>query len=420
MGHRRASKPRAARQGRGQSNPWGGGLFLFEAGPDQSRFLFESGLTGRVDKENGVIRGVALLTAGIKAKGHDLHIDEQTLEQVFECAVRRGQVPVKLDHKTGIENVCGYLTNFRKDGAKLLGDWFLLKSHREYETTLEKADRMPGCFGMSAAFVGKEAVGRNGLKCARCEDLVSVDCVTQPAANPNGLFSVDTGDEGMAKDKTSGEPKEQAGKEPTLADVMAAVTGLTQRLDTMQESIEAHGQFIDSIIEGQEGDEPEAEEGDGGDVEAAGAQGAKGAAASATAGGELSAGERAERKVDRLIESIGEATELQEAEEEHAQIETALSAVDKRITELEAENTALKEASKGGTTAAGISPGVGGPIKVEGRPLFFHEKQDGEFEKSVVTLLEEKTGGNRAKAFELAQRDNPGAYKDYLRRIGVL
>ncbi len=419
MGHRRASTPRAARQGRGQSNPWGGGLFFFEAGPDRSRFLFESGLTGRVDKENGVIRGVALLTAGIKAKGHDLHIDEETLEQVFECAVRRGQVPVKLDHKTGIENVCGYLTNFRKEGAKLLGDWFLLKSHREYETTLEKADRMPGCFGMSAAFVGKESVGRNGLKCARCEDLVSVDCVTQPAANPNGLFSVDTGDEGMAKDKTSGEPKEQAGKEPTLADVMAAVTGLTERLDTMQESIEAHGQFIDSLIEGQEGDDPEAEE-DGGEEEGGEVEAAAGAGKADAGGAELSAGERAERKVDRLIASIGEATELQEAEEEQEQIETALSAVDKRITELEAENTALKEANKGGTTAAGISPGVGGPIRVEGRPLFFHEKQDGAFEKSVVTLLEEKTNGNRAKAFELAQRDNPGAYKDYLRRIGVL
>ncbi len=400
MGHRRASTPRAARQGRGQSNPWGGGLFFFEAGPDRSRFLFESGLTGRVDKENGVIRGVALLTAGIKAKGHDLHIDEETLEQVFECAVRRGQVPVKLDHKTGIENVCGYLTNFRKEGAKLLGDWFLLKSHREYETTLEKADRMPGCFGMSAAFVGKESVGRNGLKCARCEDLVSVDCVTQPAANPNGLFSVDTGDEGMAKDKTSGEPKEQAGKEPTLADVMAAVTGLTERLDTMQESIEAHGQFIDSLIEGQEGDDPEAEE-DGGEEEGGEVEAAAGAGKADAGGAELSAGERAERKVDRLIASIGEATELQEAEEEQEQIETALSAVDKRITELEAENTALKEANKGGTTAAGISPGVGGPIRVEGRPLFFHEKQDGAFEKSVVTLLEEKTNGNRAKVFEI-------------------
>jgi hypothetical protein len=45
---------------------------------------------------------------------------------------------------------------------KLVGDWHLLKSHEEYETMLERAERMPECFGMSAAFMGEAAGALRG------------------------------------------------------------------------------------------------------------------------------------------------------------------------------------------------------------------------------------------------------------------
>ena len=71
---------------------------------------------------------------------------------------------------------------------KLVGDWHLLKSHEEYETMLERAERMPACFGMSAAFMGEEE-SAGGRRLARCEELIAFDCVAQPAAMPSGLFA---------------------------------------------------------------------------------------------------------------------------------------------------------------------------------------------------------------------------------------
>lgn len=144
----------------------------------------------QVDQANSVIRDVSLITGGIVAEGHDLHVDATTLTQILLAAQKAGQVPVKLNHGSGVENVCGYLDNFRlsDEGNKVLGDWHLLKSHEETPMMLERAERMPGCFGLSVAFKGK-GVEIGGKKVARCEELKAVDCVASPAANPDGLFS---------------------------------------------------------------------------------------------------------------------------------------------------------------------------------------------------------------------------------------
>lgn len=123
----------------------------------------------RVDRANGIIREVGLITSGVKARGHELHVDDTTLAQMLSCANTRGKVPVKLNHPSAIENVCGYVTNFAVKGGKLVGDWHLLKSHEEYETMLERAERMPECFGMSAAFMGEEE-SAGGRRLARCEE----------------------------------------------------------------------------------------------------------------------------------------------------------------------------------------------------------------------------------------------------------
>jgi len=146
----------------------------------------------RVDRANGIIREVGLITSGVKARGHELHVDDTTLAQMLSCASQRGKVPVKLNHPSAIENVCGYVTNFAVKGGKLVGDWHLLKSHEEYETMLERAERMPECFGMSAAFMGEEQTA-GGRRLARCEELIAFDCVAQPAAMPSGLFAAKNG-----------------------------------------------------------------------------------------------------------------------------------------------------------------------------------------------------------------------------------
>ncbi len=149
------------------------------------------GISARVDRQAGIIRGVAVITSGVTAKGHDLEVDSKTLSQIAEFGRAKGRVQVKLNHRDpqALQSICGYLTGFRIEGNKVLADWHLLKSHEEFHRIMEKAEVMPDCFGLSAAFSGpKQGEKVGGKKCARVEELLAVDCVPMPAANPEGLF----------------------------------------------------------------------------------------------------------------------------------------------------------------------------------------------------------------------------------------
>ena len=139
-----------------------------------------------VDTENAVILGVSVITSGLVARGHDLAVDAVTLEQVLSAAETKGQVPVKVNHKSGAEAVCGYLDGFRLEGKKIKADWHLLQTHPQTPQILEIAERMPSGVGLSASFLAPAKTEKGK---ARCEELLSVDYVTLPAANPDGLFS---------------------------------------------------------------------------------------------------------------------------------------------------------------------------------------------------------------------------------------
>lgn len=123
-----------------------------------------------------------------------MQIDDKTLEQVRDCALtHKGGVKVKMNHKTGFDDIVGVLKNFRVEGDQVKADLSLLKTHERFSTILEMAESMPEEFGLSIAFSGqKEKI--DGVKYARCFELYSVDLVDAPAANPSGLFSrlVDT------------------------------------------------------------------------------------------------------------------------------------------------------------------------------------------------------------------------------------
>jgi hypothetical protein len=143
-----------------------------------------------VDTEAGVIRGVSVLTSGLVARGHDLAVDGVTLKQLIAAAeAKGGQVPVKVDHKSGAAAVCGYLDNFHLDGGKAKADWHLLATHPQRDQILEVAQRMPTGVGLSASFIAPPDAERGK---ARVQELISVDYVTLPAANPDGLFSART------------------------------------------------------------------------------------------------------------------------------------------------------------------------------------------------------------------------------------
>src|SRR5882672_4402143 len=117
---------------------------------------------GKIERDKGIIHGVSLITANIEARGHDLHTDGTTLEQVCELANGMGQVPVKWNHKTGADSVNGYVTNFRVDGNKTKADWHLLLSHPNFDQAIELAERMPQNVGLSVAFVGSKPEEKAG------------------------------------------------------------------------------------------------------------------------------------------------------------------------------------------------------------------------------------------------------------------
>jgi hypothetical protein len=146
-------------------------------------------LDGTIDQANAVIAGVSVITVG-EAKGHEMSIDERTLEQVKRAAeTYSGGLKVKTDHYTGFDNIVGTLKNFVIDGDQLRADLHLLKNHEATARILEMAELMPDTFGLSISFSGDHEKGSEGTTFARCEEIYSADLVDTPAANPTGLFS---------------------------------------------------------------------------------------------------------------------------------------------------------------------------------------------------------------------------------------
>lgn len=145
---------------------------------------------GQIDAASGVIRGVSLITEG-PALGHGVMVDATTLQQVKAAAEQyEGGLKVKLDHSGGAGDIIGYVDALRIEGQKLLGDLHLLENspHRGY--VLEIAEKIPDTFGLSIAFSGPvEMSADKKTVLQRCTEIYSVDLVSEPAANAEGLFS---------------------------------------------------------------------------------------------------------------------------------------------------------------------------------------------------------------------------------------
>lgn len=148
--------------------------------------------SGHVDPAAGIIKGVAVITAGALRAGDERNfkIDSTTLAQIAaSAATYSGGLKVKMTHAGDAGDIVGYLTNFHIDGATLRADLHLLENSPQRAYILEIAQKIPDTFGLSVAFSGKpEKHGRDTF--ARCSEIYSADLVSEPAANPNGLFDV--------------------------------------------------------------------------------------------------------------------------------------------------------------------------------------------------------------------------------------
>ena len=416
---------------------------LFHFNQDLIQPLTETGL-GKINATNGVIYGVSLITSGIEARGHGLQVDDTTLKQMLAAAQEKGQVSVKTNHGTGADAVNGYLNNFRIVGKKLLGDWHLLKTHPQNAHILEMAERMPKNVGLSAAFMG-EPEKKKDAKFARCSELVSVDLVAQPAANPDGMFAaknaahgawsmeqgsrklneflrgtVDMRGAGMAKTAQPGKgAPTDASQEETQGNPLDAILG---RLDDIEQNLngrldEMQGQIDEAL--GAPADKGEGDEEDEGGEEFEGGPGEGGEGGE---GGEFAADniltqfsqrlfqlekgirdEKQKRKIAterHAFEVIqGKVDELLEF---NAELMTANQAAIERIQELEAAlaSPERKRPSAGVAGMFAFGAAAGGATNLTA------------FETRVQALVGE--GKSKSEAVDLAVKEDPARYATHL------
>jgi hypothetical protein len=183
-----------------------------------------STLDNRIDAAEGVIYGVAVITKG-PALGHGMSVDDTTLAGVVAQAnTYEGGMKVKLDHTDSAGAIVGYLRNFRIEGDAVRADLTLLKSspHRDY--VLEIASTIPDTFGLSISFSGAdEKIGDHVF--ARCTEIYSADIVSEPAANPSGLF--------QAGDTQPTSPLQMTPEEIQAA-IAAALAPLTEKIAALE------------------------------------------------------------------------------------------------------------------------------------------------------------------------------------------
>lgn len=183
----------------------------------QTSFYVAFGRDLKVDVEKRVIPGFAVATLG-PAVGHDEIIDEETLNQIVQLG-QRAPVRCRIDHPDQVdpkmpqianklEKLVGFAKNFRRDGNVVRADCYVLPS-----AAAPLGDKLLALANSEAAdFFGASMVhiSRTDNKRVRVEELLALDFVDFPAANPSGLFSVGTRKESNMADPLK--PAERDGK----------------------------------------------------------------------------------------------------------------------------------------------------------------------------------------------------------------
>jgi len=152
--------------------------------------------------DGDVFRNVSVITIG-EAKGHACFVDKTCLQQILNCARKFPKgVKAQLNHFSGIESVFGVINNFHIEGDRLLGDLTLFPEHPDYLLTKRQIQTLSDSLGFSVFFSGDdENIG--GTCFCRCQELHSIDFVTNAAANPGGIFSRGTRTESRSNNATN-------------------------------------------------------------------------------------------------------------------------------------------------------------------------------------------------------------------------
>lgn len=132
---------------------------------------------------------VSILTVG-EAKGHNLLIDQTSLEQALAVALTMKRIKVTMGHGAEVSGILGYIDGFKIEGDRLMGDLTLFNTN-EAQFVQHLANVLPEGFGLSLTFSGvPEQVAGNRF--ARVSEIYDISVVSSPAANSAGLFSAFT------------------------------------------------------------------------------------------------------------------------------------------------------------------------------------------------------------------------------------
>lgn len=179
--------------------------------------------------------GISVATVG-PALGHEMFVDDVTLLQAEQAGLAGSPVKVFVDHDESIDSLIGFLSGFRIEEDQLRADLELLGSHPQSDFYAEILTKAPGRVGFSMTFAGKpEEVGDRRF--ARVENLVSVDLVSRPAANPDGVFKA--GSVEPQVDTSAGGMDEKSVSKEVEFDAKAAIEALSAVVSKLEESVAA-------------------------------------------------------------------------------------------------------------------------------------------------------------------------------------
>jgi hypothetical protein len=191
-------------------------------------FSFKVAPKFSVDRTANKLRDVALLTAGLEAKGHGIYIDERTIETAAEVvALRNKRLKAAFRHPSLLDlltsyggdrmlEIPGFFSGVGLKGsgenAQLVAsafefyDTFREANEPAVNTLFEMAEKTPELFGVSIepwgylVYVDTEdnefstapedrELKYNGLPALRVTDMPYAAFVDEPAANPGGVFA---------------------------------------------------------------------------------------------------------------------------------------------------------------------------------------------------------------------------------------
>lgn len=168
---------------------------------------------------DGGLKNVSLITTGIEAEGHGIYLDEKTAETAMKKLLGRS-VKSYLRHdgagRDRLGNEIGFFSGIYRKGAQIKASAFeFLESFKKdsgaiADRLVEMAAKVPDQFGVSlvleympvwvladgsevqASSLEAPAGAVRSVPSMRVLDVISADFVGRPAANPNGLLSVET------------------------------------------------------------------------------------------------------------------------------------------------------------------------------------------------------------------------------------